>query len=145
MPLNGERLRSRQPFQLWVLIVSFLYSIPGMTFTAVRPGSLQATVGPLGTIIWSAMLFLGTGCALLGIYGFRGDRATGLALEQWGCLTVGAATLYDAGVLLYANGWPASFSAMTLIGLGVASFARARQLHALLSRQRWRGPARDGR
>ena len=143
MPLNGERLRSRQPFQLWVLIVSFIYSIPGMAFTAVRPGSLQATVGPVGTVVWSAMLFLGTGCALLGIFGYRRNRATGLGLEQWGCLTVGAATLYDAAIILYANGWRASFSAAMLIGLGVASFARSRQLHKLLSSRRWSG-APDG-
>lgn len=145
MPLNGERLRSRHPFQLYILTVSFAYSVPGMAFAGVRPGSLQATVGPVGTVVWSAALFLGTGAALVGVFGYRRNRATGLGLEQWGLLTVGAATVYDAAILLYANGWHALFSVLVLVGFGVASFARARQLHRLLSRRLWDDAARKGR
>lgn len=144
MPLNGERARSRHPLQLWVLITSFVYSVPGMVFAIVRPGSLQAVAGPVATVIWSVFLFLGTGLALLGIFRFQDNRATGLSLEEWGCFTVAAAALFDSIVIIVANGWPATFSALMLLGLSAAFFARARQLHRLLSWRRW-DDAQSGR
>lgn len=134
MPLRGERIRSRHPFQLFMLIVSFIYSLPGLVFSAVRPGSVQATVGPVGTIIWSIFLCLGTGCALLGIFGYRANRATGLSLEEFGLLVAGAATLYYAAVVLWANGLPAFFSAVVMVGYGSACVVRSVQLHRLLGR-----------
>lgn len=132
MPLNRERIRSRHPFQLFMLIVSFVYSLPGLAFAAVRPGSIEAGVGPTGTIVWSAGLCLGTGCALLGIFGYRRNRATGLSLEEFGLAAAGAATLYYAGVVLWVLGWPAFFSALVMLGYGSACVVRSAQLHRLL-------------
>lgn len=134
MPLRGERVRSRHPFELYMLAVSFIYSLPGLAFSAVRPGSVQATVGPIGTIVWSVGLCLGTGCALLGIFGYRENRATGLSLEEFGCLTAGVATLYYAAVVLWVNHWPAIFSAVVMAGYGMACVVRSAQLHRLLGR-----------
>lgn len=134
MPLRGERIRSRHPFQLFMLIVSFVYSLPGLAFSAVRPGSVQETVGPVGTIVWSAGLAVGTGCALLGIFGYRANRATGLSLEEFGLLVAGVATLYYAGVALWALGWAAFFSAVVMVGYGSACIVRSAQLHRLLGR-----------
>lgn len=134
MPLRGERIRSRHPFQLFMLIVTFIYSLPGLAFSAVRPGSVEATVGPIGTIVWSVGLCLGTGCALLGIFGYRRNRATGLSLEEFGCLVAGAATLFYAAVVLWALGLTAFFPAIVMVGYGSACVVRSAQLHRLLGR-----------
>lgn len=138
MPLNNERLRSRHPFQMFMLIASFIYSMPGLAFGAVRPGSVQAVVGPVGTILWSAGLFIGTGAALIGVFGFSRDRATGLTWEEMGCLIAGTVTIYYAAVTLYANGLTAVFSAVVMVGFGSACVARSRQLHQLLASLRKR-------
>ena len=144
MPLNAERLRSRHPFQLFMLIASFLYSLPGLVFHGIRPGSVQETVGPVGTIIWSIFLCVGTGAALLGTFGFAKDRATGLTLEELGLLAAGAATVYYAGVSLFANGWTAVFSAVVMLGFGSACLGRSRQLHRLLTVARKVADRSDG-
>lgn len=132
IPLNDERIRSRHPFQLFMLIASFLYSLPGLAFTGIRPGSVQETVGPVGTIVWSIFLCLGTGAALLGIFGFRSDRATGLTLEGLGLLSAGSATAYYALIVVYANGPTALFSALVMVAFGAACIVRAVQLRNLL-------------
>lgn len=136
MPLTAERARSRHPFQLFMLIASFLYSLPGLAFEGVRPGSVQETVGPVGTILWSVFLCIGTGAALLGTFGFLHDRATGLTLEELGLASAGTATGYYAAVSLYANGWTALFSAIVMFSFGSACLVRARQIHRLLSAAR---------
>jgi hypothetical protein len=133
MPLTSERIRSRHPFQMFMLLSSFIYSLPGLAFGAVRPGSIQAVVGPVGTVLWSAGLFIGTGSALVGIFGFAKDRATGLTWEELGCLIAGAVTIYYAAVTIYANGLTAIFSAIVMIGFGSACIARSHQLHAILA------------
>lgn len=132
MPLTGERIRSRHPFQLFMLIASFIYSLPGLAFSGVRPGSVQETVGPVGTIVWSVFLCAGTGAALLGIFGFLRDRATGLTFEEGGLAAAGAATVYYAGVSVYANGWTALFAAVVMLGFGSACLVRSWQIHRLL-------------
>jgi hypothetical protein len=134
MPLNGERLRSRHPFELFMLVVAFIYSMPGLVFADIRPGSIQATVGPVGTIAWSVALCIGTGGALLGIFGFAKDRATGLTWEACGCLSAGSATVYYAAVVVYANGPRSVFSAVVMCGFGAACLARTYQLQRLLRR-----------
>lgn len=141
MPLTAERVRSRHPFQLFMLIASFLYSLPGLAFNGIRPGSVQETVGPVGTIVWSVFLCLGTAAALLGIFGFARDRATGLTLEEGGLAAAGAATVYYAGVSLYANGWTAFFSAVVMLGFGSACLVRSVQIHRLLIALRRGHPA----
>jgi hypothetical protein len=138
MPLTSERVRSRHPFQMFMLIASFIYSMPGLAFGAVRPGSIQDVVGPLGTVLWSGGLFFGTGAALVGIFGFPRDRATGLTWEEMGCLIAGVVTVYYAAVTLYANGATAFFSAVVMVGFGSACVARSRQLHHLLADARRR-------
>lgn len=144
MSLTAERLRSRHPFQMFMLIASFIYSLPGLAFGAVRPGSIEATVGPVGTVLWSCGLFLGTGAALIGIFGFNRDRATGLTWEEVGCLIAGSVTIYYAGVTLYANGLTAVFSAIVMVGFGSACVARSHQLHQLLAGLRQRLGDPDG-
>jgi galactitol-specific phosphotransferase system IIC component len=118
---------------MFMLLASFIYSMPGLAFSAVRPGSIQATVGPFGTIVWSIGLFLGTGAALVGIFGFSKDRATGLTWEELGCLIAGAVTIYYAAVAIYANGPTAIFPAVVMVSFGSACLARSRQLHQLLA------------
>lgn len=145
MPLTAERIRSRHPFQLFMLIASFLYSLPGVVFEGVRPGSVQETVGPVGTVVWSVFLCIGTCAALFGIFGFSHDRATGLTLEQLGLASAGAATVYYTCVSLYANGWTALFSAIVMFGFGSACLVRSWQIHGLLSAARRGHPDTPGR
>lgn len=117
-----------------MLVVAFIYSMPGLAFADIRPGSIQDTVGPIGTIAWSVALCLGTGGALAGIFGFARDRATGLTWEACGCLAAGSATVYYAAVVVYANGPKAAFSAVVMCGFGAACLARSWQLQRLLKR-----------
>jgi hypothetical protein len=141
MPHPNERLRSRHPFQLYMLTVTAVYGIIGSATRGARPPSVVEVLGPLGSLLWCLFLAVGGVGALVGVA--IPDRATGLTLEASGCLLVGAATTYYAAVATWSLGWDAAILGL-VGGFGLACVARAWQIHRVLRvaadrhRGRWR-------
>lgn len=131
MPLTSERLRSRHPFELFMLAASVFYSTAGLLQRQARPGSLREQVGETGTYIWLGFVLIGAVAALVGI--FWKDRATGLTAEQQGLLAAGSATCFYAAVAIYVNGPSALASTAILVGFGAACLTRSWQLHRKLT------------
>lgn len=134
MPFTQERLRSRHPFELFMLAASTTYSTLGLVNPEVRPGSVQETIGPAGTVIWYIFVLVGSVTALAGI--FLRDRATGLTAEQVGLLAAGGATMFYAFIGIWVVGGSASASASVLAGFASACLWRSMQLHRILTRVR---------
>lgn len=132
MPFTAERLRSRHPFQLFMLLASAFYSGAGLLVHKAQPGTVRATVGEAGTAVWLWFVLIGSIAALVGV--FWRDRATGLTAEQTGLLTAGAATVFYAVVAVHGVGLAALGPAAILFGFGAACLARSWQLHRLLRR-----------
>lgn len=134
MPLTAERLRSRHPFELFMVGASAFYSGAGLVDATVQPNTVQSSLGDHGVVVWLSFVFFGSMATLIGI-ALR-DRATGLYAEQVGLLAAGAATMFYAAVVLYEAGLTATASASVLIGFGGACLVRSWQLHRTLTRVR---------
>lgn len=132
MPLTTERLRSRHPFQLFMLAASTFYGVGGLLTRNVRPGTIQEAIGAGGTVVWQLFLAIGSAAALAGI--FWRVRGVGLLLEGLGCLSAGTATLFYAVIALATVGPSAALSTCVLVGFGSACVVRAWQLNRVLNR-----------
>lgn len=129
MNTSNERLRSRHPFQLYMLAVTAVYGVIGLVNHGARPPSVVLALGTLGSLLWSLFLLVGAVGALVGVA--LADRATGLTLEASGCLLVGAATTYYAAVATWTLGWDAAVVGL-VGGFGLACLVRAFQIHRVL-------------
>jgi len=131
MPYTAERLRSRHPFQIYVLTLMIAYGVAGLLNRHAQPGSVRETLGHYGALVWQIFLVLGSVSSVVGV--FWRNRASGLVMEALGCLAAGAATAYAAGILLYVVGLGATLSACVLFGFGVACVVRAWQIRRVLA------------
>lgn len=97
-----------------------------------RPVSInQALVSPWLQYIWCAMLALGSGTALLGV--FWRNILNGYRLESIGLLTTGiSGGIYGLCVIFY-SGFTGVFAACTVFGFGAACVVRYFAITKLLA------------
>lgn len=134
MPLSAERIRSRHPFQVYMLAASAFYSASGLLSREARPGSIQDGVGAAGTLWWLSFVLFGSVVALASVT-FR-DRATGLSAEQVGLLAAGLASAFYAVAALATLGATALAPASVTFGFGAACCKRSWDLHRRLTEVR---------
>jgi hypothetical protein len=132
VPYTTERLRSRHPFEVFMLGASAIFGVGGLVFRQAQPNSIQGAVGHSGTALWGMALLLGSLGALAGI-AWR-DRATGLTMEAIGCCTVGISTIFYGAAGLILLGGTAAYSAAVMFGFGAAGVWRFFQIRRLLRR-----------
>lgn len=125
----NERLRSRHPFQLYLLGAAAFVGLLGLLNPDARPRSVWVVLGPSGSLLWCLFLAAGALIALIGV--LLRDRATGLILEGGGCLTAGVTTLFHVTVAVWALGWDATVLGL-LAGFGLACLARVWQIRRVL-------------
>lgn len=127
MGTASERLRSRHPFETYLLALAACAGISGLFSRQAQPDPIREAVGPVGTTIW--LLFMGVGAlvALIGVAWPR--RSIGLIWEMAGCLSAGVATLFYTAVAIGSLGLGSLFRVLIVLGFGCACLARAWQLH----------------
>jgi len=119
----------RNPFEVYLLIACVLAGVL-LLFTPATPATMAATLSPVLVDLWSAMLSVGGFVALSGIV-WR-NRVTGVALEQVGLVSTGAASVVYAAAIFVVNP-VAGYVAASLIGaFGLACLVRWKQLRDLL-------------
>jgi hypothetical protein len=129
---TDARLMGRHPFQILIMFMLLLISIPVLLGVTQRPGSIAAILPPPAGLIWSITLTVGTALALVGV--FWRDRARGLILEQLGLGFVGlASSVYGVAILLSRQDGAAVAIAL-IFGLAGASFWRYCQIQRLLNK-----------
>lgn len=131
MPYTAERVRSKHPFELLFLGMSFATAVSGIASHSVRPGSIEEGVGQTGTTGWYVLLLLGSLAALMGI--FWPERATGLVLEEMGLLAAGLCTIFYAIVVVFIIGAGGGYAAGLLASYGTAAVCRSWQIRRFLA------------
>jgi hypothetical protein len=128
---TDARFSGRHPFQIFILFLILLISVPILFGVAARPGSITTILPPPAGLVWSIVLAAGSGAALHGVY-WR-DRGKGLIVEQFGLGLVGlASAVYGTAILLVGPAGSAVATALT-IGLAGACFWRYWQIQRLLN------------
>lgn len=131
MPYTSERLRSRNPFELFLLVITIITGGTGLLNHRFRPGSIQESIGVTGTVIWSVFLFAGAVTALVGI--FLHERAWGLTAESIGCFLVGGATVFYGLAAMILFGDSALYPGGITVAFGAAAIWRATQIAKTIS------------
>lgn len=142
MPYTAEQVRSRHPFELLFLGVATAQGISGLISPEFRPGSIEGTIGPVGTVAWYLVILLGSIAATVGIA--WPERATGLILERVGLLATGLSTLFYGVVAVILLGGVAVYPALTICGYAVAALWRARQIRRFLATVAKESPDNSG-
>lgn len=124
------RLSGRHPFELYILYLAFITSLPILLRIAPAPGSVREALPALVPTVWALTLAGGSAVALVGIY-WR-ERATGLILEQLGLALVGVASLIYCVSVLYVVGSSAGFTVAIVGGFGVSCLRRYWQIQRIL-------------
>lgn len=135
MPAMYGRISDRHPFELYLLVLSLIASLPAALGAAPAPASIRIQLDPNLARVWAASLALGSFLALLGLAWRRpkvGLSVTGLLLEQVGLVTVGAATIYYCAVAIATVGWSTLAPIGTVLAFGLASFAQAEKIQLVI-------------
>jgi hypothetical protein len=137
---TDARFSGRHPFQIFILFLILLVSVPVLFGVAARPGSITQILPPPAGLIWSMVLAAGSGAALHGVY--WKNRAKGLIVEQLGLGLVGMASgVYGIAIML-AGPTGSGVAAALTIGLAGACFWRYFQIQKLLNRVKLEAEAR---
>lgn len=124
------RLSGRHPFELYILYLAFVSSLPILFGLAPAPGSVREALPTIVSTVWALILAGGSLAALVGIY-FR-ERATGLILEQLGLALVGVGNLIYCVCVLYVVGESGVFMVAIVGGFGVSCLRRYWQIQRIL-------------
>lgn len=131
MPYRVDaRLSGRHPFQLFMLALTVLVSVPTLLGVAPRPGSIQDAYPGWPGYAWAVVLAVGSAMALVGVY--LPDRATGLILEQLGLFCTGIGSLIYGAAALSSVGETAIYPVAIVWGYGVSCCIRGRQIQRIL-------------
>jgi len=143
-PYRTDPLRSgRHPFQLFVLFLAWLVSLPTLFGAAPTPGSINATLPAWLAFSWSVALAAGAGIALVGV--FLLNRPIGIILEQLGLGIFGIASVVYTAAALKSLGLAALQPAGIVAGFGAACLWRYFQLQGVLNRAQAEQKRRDDR
>lgn len=94
-----------------------------------KPGSLEEVLPGWAVFVWGASLVAGSATALAGM---AFQSVNGIITEQVGSMTVAMATIFYSIVMVWVAGSSAYFSAMIILGWGIACFLRWVQLQILI-------------
>jgi len=135
MPATYVRISDRHPFELYLLVLSLMSSLPAAIGAAPAPASIRIQLDPGLARVWACSLALGALVALLGLAWKRpkvGLSITALLLEQVGLVITGVATIYYAIVALSTIGASALTPVGTVLAFGLASFAQAEKIQLVI-------------
>lgn len=117
------------PFELFMMAVVALNGAAALV-SGPRSSSITALLDPLFVTVWGAMLLVGGGFALIGLF-WRGRLTTSLTVESFGCVIAGGATLIHALAVGVTDGLgPRGFSVSISIAFTMASIARVLVIRA---------------
>lgn len=124
---------SRHPFQVFVLALCLVTTIPTILGFSPAPGSMQAIVPWPIAVIWAYILFGGAAAGLFSA--FMKNRGTGLIVEQFGLSLAGLSCCFYACVVgYYGFERGALIPAGMVGGFGIACLVRAGQIQKYLDR-----------
>lgn len=124
-PLTGVP-PSRHPFQFWALAACMLGGLNSM-FGEGAPGSLQEILPAYALYVWGITLFVGGALGI--VSGWWRDRITGLLLERIALGAIAGITIIYALVVYKVAGGSASFIAMFMASMSIASTWRVRHIN----------------
>lgn len=126
------RLSGRHPFEIYVLVLCLLVSLPILLGRPATPGSVAALLPEPYAFFWSVVLAVGSAASLVGIY-FK-DRAKGLIIEQLGLAFVGVAcVIYSGAILLSIGPLDGSVAAAIVGGFGFSCVRRYFQIQKVIN------------
>lgn len=126
---TDARLSGRHPFEIFLLVFSFIVGLPTVFGIEPRPGSIQEAFPDWAGFMWSIALTLGPAIALVGVY--LRNRGSGLILEQLGLAIMGAACVaygFVGLLIVPLSRVPAGI----ILGFGVACLWRYRDIQSVL-------------
>jgi hypothetical protein len=135
MPKTYARLSDRHPFEVYLLALTLLASVPASLGFAPAPATIRVQLDPTMARVWAISLTVGAVTALVGLSWKRpkhGLSVNGLLLEQVGLTFVGAATVFYSACAFYAVGLSSIIPVGTVMAFGVASFRQAWKIHRIL-------------
>lgn len=137
------RLSGRHPFEIYLLYLTLLTSLPTLLGITPRPGSIEHAMPGWLQLAWSVTLTLGAANALGGIYLPRRD--IGLIMEQLGLALVGTAAVIYFIVAIVDNGVDALQPLAIVGGFGAACLKRAWDIQSQVDRVHAEQLARERR
>lgn len=136
----ARRLNDRNPFEIYLLVVAVVTSVPVALGVAPKPGSILEQLPGWPAQIWATTLALGSLTALAGIAwkrpGWPLISVTGLLLERVGLFAAGAATTFYAVAVMLTAGRSALIPAGFMLAFGLASLAQARRIGTVVRTSR---------
>jgi hypothetical protein len=118
---------SRHPIVLFFLAFVALYGLT-VILGAKAPNPIEARLDQLQVRVWGVSLFGGGGAFLIGLVLQSTTRVAtftkGVAFEQVGAASMGAAAILYSVALMAAAGWSGAFSAGTTLAFGAACIYR---------------------
>jgi hypothetical protein len=131
-------LPGREPFELFLLVLTFIVHIPIVLFDSVPPSSsVTSATDPQVAYVWAVIMLIGSAVSLIGIawpIPRHPDRisVTGHALEQIGLVTVGVACLFYAAAIIVAGNTPKPIQAMSIVlAYGSACLWQAHRIQSM--------------
>lgn len=140
MPYRTDaRLSGRHPFEIFMLVLASLTSLPTVLGRAAKPPSITEALPPLAQFLWALILCLGSTGALVGIWWH--NRATGLVVEQLGLALVGITSLIYVVVALFVTGL--SIPIGIVFGFGASCLKRWWDLQGVINEVSAEGDAQS--
>lgn len=136
----ARRLNDRHPYEVYLLTLAFLSSLPTAAGVTSPPNSITSQLPGWPARLWAYAVLIGAATALVGLAWKRPRfplvTVTGLLLEQVGIVILGAACTVYAVAVMFTGGTNALFAGSLTLAFGLASFAQARKIKRVLDTSR---------
>lgn len=117
------------PRAVFILALSVFSGITALALDAA-PDSLHAVLPSWAVTTWGILLALGSAITL---FGMARQTVNGIIIEQVGCVTVAATTVFYSGVVLWVFGLDAVQSIGIILAWGLSCGVRWIQLQYLIN------------
>ena len=117
------------PRAVFILALSVFSGITALALD-VAPGTLEAAVPRWAVLGWGILLTLGSAITLAGMLR---QSVTGIIVEQVGCITVAATTIFYSGVAFSVVGAEALQNIGIILAWGLSCILRWIQLQVLIN------------
>lgn len=117
------------PRAVFILALSVFSGITALALKA-GPESLEATLPTWAVFAWGLLLSLGSAITLFGMWR---QTVNGIILEQIGCVTVAATTVFYSGIVFWLHGPGALQSVGIILAWGISCGIRWIQLQVLIN------------
>ena len=136
----ARRLNDRHPYEVYLLSLAFLSSLPTAAGITQPPNSISSQLPGWPARAWAVAVMIGAATALVGLAWKRPRwplvSVTALGLEQVGVSILGAGCTVYAAAVLYTGGTNALFAGSLTLAFGLASFAQALKIKRVLDTSR---------